>query len=233
MEATQLLKTDHEKVTQLFRRFNGGGGVTGLVRRMTGNVASSERQAALEGICRELTIHAAIEEEIFYPALRRTGDDELGRQVDEALREHGQVKRMVRSLEGRSADAEGVTEEVNALQECVDHHVNEEENEMFPRVHEVIGNRERAELGQQMRERKKALGGATPRPAQRARSARSTSARPASKTRVAKSRARKSPAAKRRSAKTSAAKTRATRLRAASRARKKKTSSRKRTRARR
>jgi DUF438 domain-containing protein len=157
MDATQLLKTDHEKVSALFRRFDGGGGLTGLVRRVAGTVTTRERQTALERICRELTVHAAIEEEIFYPALRRTGDPELCRQVDESVREHATMKKQVAELRGRSVDDPAVVDQVHALQECVDHHVHEEENEMFPRVHEVLSDRDRADLGRRLHERKRAL----------------------------------------------------------------------------
>jgi hemerythrin superfamily protein len=189
MDATQLLKSDHEKVSELFRRFAGGGGLTGLVRRVAGRVTPRERQTALERICRELQIHTAIEEEIFYPTLRRTGDPELCRQLDEAAREHGTVKKQVAQLEGRSAEDQAVVDQVHALQECVDHHVSEEENEMFPRVHEILSDRERADLGRRLRDRKRALSGTrTTRPTTRARRPATTRAGAAKKSaRTAKS----------------------------------------------
>jgi hypothetical protein len=83
MDAITLIKKDHDKVEELFARYNGGGGLTGLVKRITGNVPVRQKTTALEGICRELDVHARIEEEILYPALRKTGDPELQRQVDE------------------------------------------------------------------------------------------------------------------------------------------------------
>ena len=74
MDATQLLKEDHDKVRTLFKQFRGGSGITGLVKRVTGNVSGRERRAAVEKICHELDVHARIEEAIFYPAVRALGD---------------------------------------------------------------------------------------------------------------------------------------------------------------
>jgi iron-sulfur cluster repair protein YtfE (RIC family) len=156
MDAIQLLKKDHEHVATLFSRYHGGGGITGLVKRVTGNVPPRERRSALEQICRELEAHTQIEEEIFYPAVRGTGDAELRRLVDESLREHQRVKQQVSQLRGRSPERDDVDERVTALEKDVEHHVSEEENEMFPRVEQWIGERERAELGKRMQARKQA-----------------------------------------------------------------------------
>ena len=62
MDAIEMLKKDHEKVTELFRRFNGGGGLTGMVKRATGSIPERERRRAADQICRELDAHALIEE---------------------------------------------------------------------------------------------------------------------------------------------------------------------------
>ncbi|HJQ85387.1 MAG TPA: hemerythrin domain-containing protein, partial [Candidatus Binatia bacterium] len=165
MDAIELLKKDHGEVTKLFQRFGaskGGRAADPVVRK----------------ICDELDVHARIEEEIFYPAVRRA-DAELAQQVDEALREHGRVKQQVAALRertergGRGANDVGAA--VTALQEDVEHHVTEEEGEMFPRVSEAIGARERADLGRRLAERKGELAGTargrTPRESGTARKA--------------------------------------------------------------
>jgi len=160
MDAITLIKKDHDKVEGLFAQYNGGGGLTGLVKRVIGNVPTRQKTTALEGICRELDVHARIEEEILYPALRRTGDPELQRQVDESIREHARVKDLVGKLRSRTGEPDGDTDAiVSELQQCVDHHVREEENEMFPRMEEIVPEPERRALGSQLQERKRSLDG--------------------------------------------------------------------------
>jgi hemerythrin superfamily protein len=158
MDAIELLKRDHQAVTELFQRFSA---------------AKSGRagEAVVEKICKELEVHSQIEEEIFYPAVRKA-DAQLAEQVNEALREHAEVKQQVAALRSRDGGRNGELEqEVMALQQNVEHHVTEEEGEMFPRVAEVLDERRRAELGDQLEERKEALtGGRTRRAARRARS---------------------------------------------------------------
>jgi len=164
MDAITLIKKDHDKVEELFARYNGGGGLTGLVKRITGNVPVRQKTTAVEGICRELDVHARIEEDILYPALRKTGDPELQRQVDESIREHARVKELVGKLRTRTGEPDADTDAmVSELQQCVDHHVREEENEMFPRMEEVVPEPERRELGRQLQERKRTLAGGTAR----------------------------------------------------------------------
>jgi len=194
MDAITLIKKDHDKVEELFARYNGGGGLTGLVKRVTGNVPARQKTTALEGICRELDVHARIEEEILYPALRRTGDPELQRQVDESIREHARVKDLVGKLRPRTSEPDAETDAmVSELQQCVDHHVREEENEMFPRMEEIVPEPERRELGRRLQDRKRTLGAGTARrarPAARGRTrtaavrrsvAKKTAARPRKK----------------------------------------------------
>ena len=72
MDAIELIMKDHDRVEELFARFKGGGGLTGLVRRVTGNVPARERRTAVEHICRELDVHTRVEEEILYPAAQAT-----------------------------------------------------------------------------------------------------------------------------------------------------------------
>jgi hemerythrin superfamily protein len=158
MDAIELLKRDHQAVTELFQRFSGAkGGRAG--------------EAVVEKICKELEVHSQIEEEIFYPAVRKA-DVELAEQVNEAFREHAEVKRQVAALQSRDGGQNGELErQVTTLQQSVEHHVTEEEGEMFPRVAEVLDERRRAELGARLEERKDELtGGRTRRPARRARS---------------------------------------------------------------
>jgi len=146
MDAIELLKKDHQEVTKLFQRFSGGKG-------------DRNGRSVVEKICDELDVHSRIEEEIFYPAVREA-DTELAREVDEALQEHARVKEQVRMLREHLRDGgDGLAGQVTALQQDVEHHVTEEEGEMFPKVAEVVDGRERTRLGERMQARKSELSG--------------------------------------------------------------------------
>ena len=164
MDVIDLLKKDHEKVSALFARFQGGTGITGLFKRVTGSVSDRERQTALDGICQELEVHAALEEELLYPDVRARGDAQLVGMVDESLREHSRVKALVAALRNRDAANEDVDAKVVELKECVEHHVREEEHDLLPRYAQLASPDERARLGREMQARKRALAAGT-RPA--------------------------------------------------------------------
>jgi hemerythrin superfamily protein len=179
MDAIELLTNDHNKVRELFAKFNGGGGLTGLVRRAVGSVSPQERRRAVEQVCRELEAHTRIEEEIFYPAVRALGDPELDGQVKEALSEHDKVKREVARLRETGGSGKDVDSQMSQLEQDVEHHASEEENEMFPRLEELMPEDEREDLARQMQALKR--GGSS---SARARS------RPGSAGKTASSRAR-------------------------------------------
>lgn len=139
-DAVALLIEDHNKVKQLFREFE--------------KCDDQELKHDLaQQICMNLTIHATIEEEIFYPAARaETGDED---QVDEALEEHATMKELIANIRGMSADDDELDSVVQQLREAVEHHVTEEEQEMFPQVRESEAELE--ELCEQMQDRKEEL----------------------------------------------------------------------------
>jgi iron-sulfur cluster repair protein YtfE (RIC family) len=207
MDATELLKKDHDKVRALFQQFRGGGGISGLVKRVTGNVDARERRAAVQKVCNELDLHARIEEEIFYPAVRALGDPDLNKQLEEATREHGTVKQEVAAIramrnggreagegagEGGAGEGGGggdLDELMTKLEECVEHHATEEEREMFPRVQELMPEAQREEIGRRLQARKR--GGASA-----ASSTRTATSRRSAGTTAAKSRTRTGATAK-------------------------------------
>jgi hemerythrin superfamily protein len=157
MDAIALLKNDHRKVEELFRRFNDGGGLTGVVKRLTGNAASArQRRATAERICGELEVHARIEEQAFYPAVRALRDQRLNEMTDEAADEHATIKERVRAARTALDDDEELPARIRSLQECVDHHVREEESEMFPLVEERMPEDERARIGRELAASKRA-----------------------------------------------------------------------------
>jgi len=149
MDAIEMLTNDHNRVRELFKAFKGGGGVTGLLRRTVGEVIAAGRLETVEQVCTELEVHTLIEEEIFYPAVRALGDRELSRQVNEALKEHSLLRRVVASLR-ELLDDDNLEQRMSQLEEDVEHHATEEEDEMFPRLDEVMPDNERRELARRM-----------------------------------------------------------------------------------
>jgi hemerythrin superfamily protein len=125
--AIELLTADHRAVKTMFHTFEK------LKER---NDADEEKDHLVQRICAALTIHATIEEEIFYPAVREAIDDyDL---MDEADVEHASAKELIAQLEAASAGDDHFDAKVTVLGELVDHHVKEEEGEMFAKAKKVI-----------------------------------------------------------------------------------------------
>lgn len=118
--AIALLKADHRTVEDLFEEYEHA-------RR------KDRKQALVRQICEELTLHAELEEKAFYPeAQKALGDDHD--LVNEAIVEHASLKWLISQIEGMKDDDELYAAEVTVLKEYVQHHVKEEEKEMFPKL---------------------------------------------------------------------------------------------------
>ena len=116
--------------------------------------SEDEKQALAEQICQMLTVHATIEEEMFYPAAREAlGED--GDLVDEADIEHASAKELIAQIEGSSPEDDHFDARVKVLGEYIDHHVKEEEGEMFPKAKK--GGLDVAALGAELSARKQEL----------------------------------------------------------------------------
>ena len=123
-DAIELLTGDHKAVKALFKQYD---------KLVDSDGAADERQALAAQICQELTVHATIEEELFYPAAREVlGEDE--ELVDEADIEHATAKELIAQIEGSSPDDDHFDARVKVLGEYIDHHVREEEGQLFPKV---------------------------------------------------------------------------------------------------
>jgi hemerythrin superfamily protein len=143
-DAIKLLKADHDEVEELFAQYE---------RQKKKNGAKAD---LIEKICSALTVHAQVEEEIFYPAVREAfQDDEDVELIDEAEVEHATLKSLVEQLETMSPDDELYDAKVKVLSEYVKHHVKEEEGEIFPKVKKSDLDLE--ELGTELSERKSEL----------------------------------------------------------------------------
>jgi hemerythrin superfamily protein len=139
-DAIALLKADHEAVSQLFAEYENARSVP-------------NKKALVAEICTALSVHAQIEEEIFYPAVKKALKDKL--LVPEATVEHTGVKDLIAQLEGDEPDGEMYDAKVKVLSEYVKHHVKEEQNEMFPKV--KSSSLDLVELGERMAARKDEL----------------------------------------------------------------------------
>jgi hemerythrin-like domain-containing protein len=124
-DACDLLDADHRAVKKLFKEYE----------ELAGSRARTATQRKLElarEICQELTVHAQIEEEIFYPALREAiKDTDL---LAEAEVEHQTAKDLIAQIESVSEPDEMFDAKVTVLGEYIDHHVKEERNEIFPKA---------------------------------------------------------------------------------------------------
>jgi hemerythrin superfamily protein len=134
MDAIELLCHDHRMVEQLFRDYQAVG-------------SDNQRRGVVEIIVRELSKHAALEELMFYPLAKKVLPDGK-KEIDEHLAEHLDVKKTLAELDKLSAGDERTGELMAELQREIEHHVQEEENELMPKVREAVDQEALDELGQ-------------------------------------------------------------------------------------
>ena len=124
-DACDLLDTDHKNVKKMFKAYEE-------LMKSRGRTVAQKKMELAHQICGELTVHAKIEEEIFYPALRAALKDTD--MVAEAEVEHSTAKDLIAQIEAASEADELFDAKVTVLGEYIDHHVKEERNEMFPKA---------------------------------------------------------------------------------------------------
>ena len=148
MDAFELLKKDHEKVSAIFEKLEP-----------TTERAVKTREELFAQLKQELDIHAHVEETFLYPILKREAET---REITfEAFEEHRLVKQLLSELEAMSVDSEEWTAKLKVLQENVEHHVEEEEGEMFKMAREFLTQEKLEEIGEQMAAAKQQQKGAT------------------------------------------------------------------------
>ena len=142
--AIELIKADHKNVEQLYQRYQGSTG------------QPQPQQALIQEICQELTIHAQLEEEIFYPAVERQLGKEGANLVTEARKEHREMKRAISQLQAQEFAGPQSEQVFQDMMQGVQHHVQEEEREMLPKAQHQLGA-ESERLGALMQQQKQEL----------------------------------------------------------------------------
>jgi hemerythrin superfamily protein len=138
-DALAILRADHRRVTELFDQFEA-----------LGDRAHKSRQRLVERIIEELSVHAGIEEATFYPAIRERFDADGRSDVLEAIEEHHVVKLLLAELESMDPSDERFVAKATVLREIVDHHVDEEEKELFREVRAAFTRSELVDLGRSL-----------------------------------------------------------------------------------
>lgn len=140
MDAIRLLKEDHREVEKYFKQYEE-------------LESDREKQALAQTICKALSVHAQIEEEIFYPAAREKIEDED--LLDEAQVEHASAKDLIAQIQSMKVGDDLFDAKVKVLGEYIQHHVKEEEGEMFPEARD--SGLDLKALGEALAERKAKL----------------------------------------------------------------------------
>ena len=140
--AVEMLKADHQKVRQLFEQYKAGDD-------------PSKKQQIAEQVFIELETHAQLEEMVFYPAFEEAADSEGKQLVEEARQEHEEVKSLIAELRDLNDD-DAFDVQFRELMDNVEHHVQEEEAEMFPLAEEMLAERTE-ELADEMQDIKEQL----------------------------------------------------------------------------
>jgi hemerythrin-like domain-containing protein len=144
--ALDLLTEDHKKVQQLFKAFE---------KLKEEDDVDDEKAEIVKQACQELTVHAEIEEDIFYPAARDALDEDGDDLLDEAEVEHATAKDLIEQLEEMEPGDELYDAKFTVLGEYINHHIKEEQDELFPKLRKANLNLE--ELGGELADRKQEL----------------------------------------------------------------------------
>ena len=142
MNAFTLLKNDHKKVAGILQKLED-----------TSERAVKTREELFTQLKKELDVHTEIEEKIFYPVLEKA--EETRDIALEAFEEHRLVKQLLSELEAGAKDDEEWTAKFTVLKENVEHHVEEEEGEMFKKARKVLSGEEIEILGTRMEKAKR------------------------------------------------------------------------------
>jgi hemerythrin superfamily protein len=177
--ATRLLRADHDRVRELFRRYpeEGEGG-------------AARKREIVGDLIRELTVHTRIEEEIFYPAVLDRREKKPEKIVRESFEEHKIVETLLEEISGTGPADKQFDAKVTVLKEMVEHHAREEEDELFPEAERLFSSAELDQMGAQMEDRKEEILASFSRPRRAARSTAATRRRRSTPKKASRSSAR-------------------------------------------
>lgn len=141
MNAIELLKQDHQEAASMMDELETADKGS---MNITKNTFTQLKDA--------LTLHTQIEEQIFYPALEE--HEETKDMIGEAYTEHNEVKDMLAEMSTLSPGSDEFMDKLTELRDSIEHHVEEEENELFPKAEQVLGESRLQEMGRQMQQMK-------------------------------------------------------------------------------
>lgn len=140
MDALELLKKDHDKVEKLFTQIEEG-------------VTAAKGKTLFNQIYHELSVHAVIEEQVFYPALAKY-NSQFESLLKDAYKEHAEVKRQLGAIANLESGSEQWKQMLHKLWGDIQHHVKDEEEKMFPKVQETLDAKLLKELGAELKQAK-------------------------------------------------------------------------------
>lgn len=146
MKALSLLKKDHTTVKDLFKQYEKAG-----------DRAFQQKESLFNQVRNELEMHAKIEEEIFYPAIHQIRSEEARDMVLEANEEHNLVKILLGEISVLQPQDKQFDAKMTVLRENVEHHIKEEEEDLFDMAKKHLSEKRLEELGQEMEARKQIL----------------------------------------------------------------------------
>ncbi|HVF89233.1 MAG TPA: hemerythrin domain-containing protein [Blastocatellia bacterium] len=146
MNALEFLKQDHQEAL----------GMMDQLEMSDQETASAQSQMAIFNQLKQaLTLHTKMEEQLLYPALQN--NEQTGDMISEAYEEHQTVDEILSEMSGMAPSNEEFSDKLAELRENVEHHVEEEENEMFPKAEQILGQHRLEEMGNQMQQMKQGI----------------------------------------------------------------------------
>ena len=147
MNALNLLRADHDRLRQI------------LPKLYDESIAADERARYVEAVAQELKMHAMVEEEIFYPAYKDAARTREDRDMYyESIEEHHVVDMLLPELTAmKDATTDGFRAKAKVLRELIEHHAGEEEEDLFPKAQELLGDALLNDLGERIAKRKDEL----------------------------------------------------------------------------
>lgn len=140
----ELLHRDHEKVKRALNRILD-----------TSERAKKTRETLFSEIKADLELHTKFEEEVFYPEFRKAKRDAEARQeIKDALEEHDEAKGMLAEIAGMDKTSEAFVEKIGALKEALEHHISDEEDEMFPQAKSAMDDAAAEAMGKRYQDMK-------------------------------------------------------------------------------